>query len=186
MSFLEIFLISVSLSMDAFTVSICKGIMPSKEINKIAITTGLYFGFFQALMPFLGYFVGEHFSNMLDEVDHFIVFFLLGFISFSMIKDSAKGENNSFKNNNNAKEMLILSIATSIDALAVGVSFAFLRVNIILSTITIGITCFIISAVGVLLGSKVGNRYEKKAEFIGGIVLFLLGLKILIEHLGLF
>ena len=180
MNFLELILISISLSMDAFAVSICQGIANIENTNKKALETGLYFGFFQALMPLLGYLTGTYLSNLLDEVDHFIVFFLLGFIGFSMIKNSLKEKDIK---TNSSKEMLVLSIATSIDALAVGVSLAFLKVNIIISIITIGTICFIISFTGVKLGSKVGNHLSKKATLIGGIILFLIGFKILIEHL---
>lgn len=182
MNFLELILIAISLSMDAFAVSICQGITIKPNIDKIAIKTGLYFGFFQALMPMLGYLTGTYLSVLLDKIDHFIVFFLLGFIGFSMIKDSLKNEKTRIKTDS-SKEMLILSIATSIDALAVGISLAFLKVNIIISTLTIGIICFIMSFIGVKLGRKAGNHFEKKATLIGGIILFLIGLKILIEHL---
>lgn len=185
MGFIEIFLIAVSLSMDAFAVSLCIG-MPLKN-NKIrsGLRPSLYFGFFQALMPLLGYLLGTYFSKILDKVDHFIVFIVLGFIGFSMIKNSLKNESNE-SNNISIKELLVLSVATSIDALAVGTCFAFLKVNIILAIIIIGTVCFSISFIGILIGNKFGTKYEKKSTLLGGIILFLIGLKILLEHLGVF
>ena len=186
MGFIEILLIAISLSMDAFAVSLCKGMLLKKPSMKVSVIIGLYFGIFQGLMPFIGFFLGTYFSKLLDKIDHLIVFLILTYIGISMINDSLKKEKNSMNNSINIKEMLVLSVATSIDALAVGVTFAFLKVNIFFSSFFIFFICFIISLLGVKLGNKIGYHYEKKAILIGGSILILIGLKILLEHLGFF
>lgn len=184
MGFIEIFLIGVGLAMDAFAVSICKGLSTRKLEIKHALTCGGYFGFFQGLMPFIGYVLGVQFKNKIESIDHWIAFVLLFLIGFNMIKEAFEDEENcdpdfSFK------AMLPLAIATSIDALAVGVTFAFLSVNIIYAIVIIAITTFIISMAGVKIGHVFGVKYKSKAEVAGGIILILMGVKILLEHLGI-
>ena len=171
--------------MDAFAVSICKGLSMKKLDWKKAIIIALYFGAFQALMPVLGFFLGSTFEDFVIQVDHWIAFLLLGFIGGNMIKEAFDDELDKCNDNVDFKTMLILAIATSIDALAVGITFALLDVNILLSVIIIGIITFILSVLGVKIGNKFGNKYQNKAEFAGGLVLILLGTKILLEHLGI-
>lgn len=185
MNLFELILIAISLSMDAFAVSICKGLSLPKFNTKLAALTGAYFGFFQGLMPTIGYFAGSAFSDIVSAVDHWIVFVLLGIIGGKMIYESFSDDecaSPSFE----PKIMLGLAVATSIDALAVGVSFAFLKVNILLSALLIGTITFFLSFVGVGVGNVFGNKYKSKAEFAGGLVLVLMGVKILLEHLGIF
>lgn len=182
MGILEIALIGVGLAMDAFAVSICKGLSMKKLNLKKAIIIGLYFGIFQALMPTLGYFLGKGFENLVVSIDHWIAFVLLSFIGIGMIKEAFKDEE-EINDDISFKTMLILSIATSIDALACGITFAFLRVNIFLAVLLIGIITFTISVLGVYIGNKFGDKLEKKAKLLGGIILIGIGLKILIEHL---
>lgn len=184
MGFLEIFLIGIGLAMDAFAVSICKGLSVTKLKIKNALTCGFYFGGFQALMPFIGYILGVQFKESIEAIDHWIAFLLLGFIGFNMIKEAFE-EEETCNNDFSFKAMIPLAIATSIDALAVGVTFAFLSVNIIYAITIIGITTFIIGAIGVKIGHIFGMRYKSKAEMTGGIILILMGLKILLEHLGI-
>lgn len=180
----ELFIIAVGLSMDAFAVSICKGLSAKKLNPKHMLITGLYFGGFQALMPLIGYILGSSFEHLIVEIDHWIAFALLLIIGLSMIKESRSGAeelNDSFS----FKAMLPLAVATSIDALAIGVTFAFLRVSILYAILFIGITTFFLSAAGVAIGRLFGAGFKSKAELIGGIVLILMGLKILFEHLGI-
>lgn len=186
MGIIEILLLGVSLSMDAFAVSICKGLSMKKIDWKKAIVIGLYFGLFQALMPTIGYFLGTAFESFVTNIDHWIAFFLLAIIGGKMIK-GAFGENNKENHNDSIdfNTMIILAIATSIDALAVGITFAFFDVNIVLAVSLIGITTFLISLIGVKIGNRFGAKFEKKAQITGGIVLILIGVKILVEHLGL-
>lgn len=184
MSIISIFLIAVSLSMDALAVSICKGLTIKNKLKKTGLIMAIYFGLFQALMPLLGYLLGSYFWNLVEKIDHFIVFIILTYISFSMINDS--NNNDKISESTNLKEMIILSIATSIDALAIGITFAFLKVNILLAILIIGVTCASISFIGTIIGNKFGNKYGNKSTLIGGIVLFLIGVKILLEHLKLF
>lgn len=179
-----IFLTGLSLAMDAFAVSICKG-LSSKKINlKLSLTVGFYFGLFQMLMPIIGYFLAYKFTNLIINIDHWIVFIILGIIGFNMILEATKCEN-IVDSKIDFKTMIALSIATSIDALAVGISFAFLEVNIFTAAIFIGLITFLVCALGVKIGSIFGNKYEKISHFLGGIVLILIGLKILLEHLGI-
>lgn len=187
MGIIEILLLAVSLAMDAFAVSICKGLSMKKINWKKAIIIGLYFGIFQALMPAIGYFLGSTFESFVNNIDHWIAFILLFLIGGNMIKEAfSKEEKENCNDNVDFKTMIVLAIATSIDALAVGITFAFLNVNLIISAILIGIITFIISLIGVKIGNKFGSKYENKAEFFGGFVLILIGAKILLEHLGIF
>jgi putative Mn2+ efflux pump MntP len=184
MSFFEIMLIAIGLSMDAFAVSITLGLSVKKPKIIEYFIPGIYFGFFQALMPFIGFFTGTLFAGKIQGLDHWITFVLLGFIGGKMIKDSfsaekEKGSENPF----HFIKMLLLSIATSIDALAVGVTFAFFQINIFKAIFIIGLTTFCISIGGVKAGNIFGTKYKSKAEFMGGAVLVILGIKILIEHL---
>ncbi len=181
MSFWELLIIAVGLSADAFAVSVCKGLSVRRLKSENTIVTGLYFGGFQALMPLIGFWLGNSFSSLIVSFDHWIAFILLGIIGFNMIRESrecAEKIEGAF----NFKSMFPLAIATSIDALAVGITFAFLKVNIISAVSLIGITTFILSCLGVMIGNKFGGKYKSKAELAGGIVLILMGIKILIEH----
>jgi len=183
MSFLEIFLIAIGLSMDAFAVSICKGLSFKKINFKKCIIVGLYFGTFQALMPLIGYFLAYNLKDFIMIIDHWIAFVLLGLIGFNMIIESKNDESEVITNKIDVKTMLVLAIATSIDALAVGITFAFLNVKIFASSLLIGLMTFAISIIGVKIGNVFGNKYEKKSQIFGGIILILMGFKILIEHL---
>ncbi len=179
----ELFLLAVGLSMDAFAVSICKGLSVKKATVKEAATAGIYFGGFQALMPILGYFLGISFQSLIADIDHWIAFVLLSLIGIQMIRES-KGEEN-VNSSFGVKEMIPLAVATSIDALAVGVTFAFLQVEMIPAVCMIGCVTFLFSAVGIWIGNLFGKRYKTRAEIMGGLILILIGLKILIEHLGI-
>ena len=186
MSFVEILLIGIGLSMDAFSVSICKGLTTKQFSWKMALTCGLWFGFFQALMPVIGYFLGAQFEQYITSVDHWIAFGLLFLIGANMIREAVWGHDD--QENNGAldfKTMLLLAIATSIDALAVGVSFACIQVKIWSSVLIIGLTTFLFSVMGVKIGNVFGSKFEKSAGVVGGIILILIGLKILLEHLGI-
>ena len=185
MGVLELLLLSIGLAMDAFTVSICKGISMRKMNWKKAIIIGLYFGGFQALMPTLGYFLGTAFQSLVTSVDHWIAFVLLGIIGGEMIKESFEIDSENQNDDVSFKTMIILAIATSIDALAVGITFAFLNVNLGLAVNLIGIITFILAVAGTKIGNRFGDKYEKKAEFVGGVILILLGVKILLEHLNI-
>lgn len=185
MNLFELFILAVALSMDAFAVSICKGLSMKKMRWKNALLAGLYFGGFQAAMPLIGYFLGVQFKDLIESVDHWIAFVLLAFIGISMIKESREPSeemNDSFA----FKTMLILAVATSIDALAVGVSFAFLSVDIIPAVLLIGIITFTFSFAGIKIGNVFGSKYKSTAELAGGVILVLIGFKILLEHLGVF
>ena len=183
MGVLEIFLIGIGLSMDAFAVSICKGLSTRVLKIKHALTCGLYFGFFQGFMPLIGYLLGTQFKDKIESIDHWIAFVLLFFIGFNMIKEAFENDE-EVDPDFSFKAMLPLAVATSIDALAVGVTFAFLRVDIILSVTLIALTTFIISMIGVKIGHIFGLKYKSKAELAGGIILIGMGVKILLEHLG--
>ncbi len=187
MKILEILLIGIGLSMDAFAVSICKGFSIPKMNLKKSIKIGLYFGLFQAIMPTIGYFLGSVFANFIISIDHWVAFILLSLIGLNMVIEALKSDKSETLNNSlEFKTMLILSIATSIDALAVGITFAFLNVNILSAVILIGMVTFLISFVGANIGHKFGGKYGKNSEVLGGIVLILIGLKILLEHIGFF
>ena len=187
MTFFELFLIGIGLSMDAFAVSICKGLSMQKIDKKYTLCIGLFFGGFQALMPLTGYLLGSRFSGYIERFDHWIAFVLLALIGFNMIKESREEEEEEEKPyaGVNFKELLILAVATSIDALAVGVSFAFLGVHIEPAVTLIGCTTFVLTLVGVWVGNLFGSRYKSRAELTGGIILNLIGVKILLEHLGI-
>ena len=187
--FIELFLIGVGLSMDAFAVSICKGLGMNKINKKQAFTIGLYFGGFQALMPLIGWFLGIRFQQYITSIDHWIAFILLVCIGGKMVVEAVRDKHDEVIEKKdqplNHKEMFLLAVATSIDALAVGITFAFLATPIIEAIVIIGCTTFVLSIVGVIVGNFFGTRYKKKAEIIGGIILILIGLKILLEHLGI-
>ena len=186
MNFLTLFTIAVGLSMDAFAVSICKGLALKKITFRKALLVGLWFGGFQALMPLIGYLLGVQFQSKITAVDHWIAFLLLCFIGINMIREACSKEEDQTNDSLAVKDMLILAIATSIDALAVGVTFAFLQVNILPAITFIGITTLVLSMIGVKIGNVFGTRYKSKAELAGGIILVLIGVKILLEHLGVF
>lgn len=185
MSFLELLLIAIGLSMDAFSVSVCKGLTTKRFSWRMALICGIWFGLFQALMPVIGYFLGAQFQEMIEAYDHWIAFGLLFLIGANMIREAlSKKEEEPTGGALDFKTMFLLAIATSIDALAVGVSFACIQVNIWWSVLTIGLTTFVFSILGVKIGNVFGSKYEKSAGIIGGIILILIGLKILLEHLG--
>lgn len=185
MGIFEIFILGIGLAMDAFAVSICKGLSMKKMNWKKAIIIALYFGVFQAIMPAVGFFLGSTFENFVVSIDHWIAFILLLFIGGNMIKESFSKEDENKNDSIDFKSMVVLAVATSIDALAVGITFAFFYVNIVVAISIIGIVTFIISLFGVKIGNKFGDKYENKAQFIGGLILILLGIKILLEHTGI-
>ncbi|MCR5792472.1 MAG: manganese efflux pump MntP family protein [Lachnospiraceae bacterium] len=182
MSIYEIILLGIALAMDAFAVSVCKGLALKEKNIKYPIIAGLYFGAFQALMPILGYFAGIQFYSIIEKVDHWIAFTLLGIIGVKMIMESF-GQEESIDDSFGFKTMLILAIATSIDALAVGITFACLKVHIAFSAALIGIITFFISFAGVKIGNIFGTKLKNKAEIAGGCILVIIGVKILVEHL---
>lgn len=184
MGLIELFLIAVGLSMDAFAVSVCKGLAMPKCTFKKAAIVGLWFGGFQALMPAIGYVLGAQFQEAIASIDHWIAFVLLALIGGNMIHEALDNDEEEADASLNVKTMFLLAVATSIDALAIGITFAFLKVSIIPAVCFIGIVTFIISFAGVKIGNVFGARYKNKAEIVGGIILILLGLKILLEHLG--
>lgn len=183
MSILDLFILAVGLSMDAFAVSVCKSLSLGKIKPKHMCIAGAWFGGFQALMPLIGYFLGSFFAEMIEKYDHWVAFVLLAIIGGNMIKESF-GKDEKVDSSMDVKSMLLLAIATSIDALAVGVTFAFLQVQIVPAVSFIGVITFIFSAVGVKIGSLFGTKYKSKAELFGGIVLVLIGIKILLEGIG--
>lgn len=184
MGILELFLLAVGLSMDAFAVSICKGLSVGQMKVKYALIAGGYFGVFQAGMPLLGYALGRQFQSLITSFDHWIAFVFLSVIGLNMIVESMEKEKGEADDSFSVRTMIPLAVATSIDALAVGVTFAFLEVAILPAVCLIGITTFAFSAAGVTIGNVFGAKYKSKAELAGGIVLILLGTKILLEHLG--
>ena len=185
MNFLSILAIGVGLSMDAFAVSIAKGMtMKKQEVVKYALLLALFFGGFQALMPLIGWWIGGYFQNLIANVDHWIAFILLGIIGINMIREAMHCQDEEGCDSAlTLRAILILAIATSIDALAVGVSFAFLQVNIWNAISIIGITTFVLSFIAVFIGNRIGGMLEKYAGYLGGFILILIGFKILIEHL---
>ena len=188
MGLLELFLIGVGLSMDAFAVAVCKGLAMEKCTLKKAGLVGLYFGGFQALMPAIGYLLGVQFQDLITSIDHWIAFVLLSIIGGNMIKEAMESGCDCCEEHDASldfKTMIGLAVATSIDALAVGITFAFLHVEIVPAVSLIGVTTFAISFAGVKIGNVFGAKYKKKAELTGGAILILLGVKILIEHLGI-
>ena len=184
MDLIELFLIAVGLSMDAFAVSVCKGLAMPKCTFKKAAIVGLWFGGFQALRPAIGYILGAQFQEAIASIDHWIAFVLLALIGGNMIHEALDNDEEEADASLDVKTMFLLAVATSIDALAIGITFAFLKVNIIPAVCFIGIVTFIISFAGVKIGNVFGARYKNKAEIVGGVILILLGLKILLEHLG--
>ena len=184
MNLISLFLIAVGLSMDACAVAICKGLAMQKATLKKSMLVGLWFGGFQGLMPALGYVLGSQFENYIVSIDHWIAFILLGLIGVNMIKEALSKDEEEACDSLAVKDMFILAIATSIDALAVGVTFAFLQVDIIPAVLFIGVITFVLSTLGVKIGNVFGCRFKSKAELAGGIILILMGTKILLEHLG--
>ncbi len=185
MDIISLLLLAVGLSMDAFAVSVCKGLALKKVSLRHMCIVGAWFGGFQALMPSLGYLLGSRFEQYITAIDHWIAFVLLVLIGANMIREALSKEEAEEANASLAfKTMLLMAVATSIDALAVGITFAFLSVHIVPAALTIGATTFLLSAAGVKVGSVFGLRYKKRAEIAGGVILCLLGVKILLEHLG--
>lgn len=186
MGFFELFLIGIGLSMDAFAVAICKGLGMERINKRDTLLLALFFGGFQALMPLTGYLLGSRFASYIERWDHWIAFVLLAFIGGNMIRESREQEEEEIEHGGSIRyrELFTLAVATSIDALAVGVTFAFLQVNIVSAITIIGCTTFVISIAGVYVGNVFGSRYKSRAELTGGIILILIGLKILLEHLG--
>jgi len=188
MGFVELFLLAVGLSMDAFAVSVCKGLSMKKASLKASATCGIWFGGFQALMPLIGFFLGTMFADAIVAIDHWIAFGLLVIIGVNMLKEAFSKECDCEEQDADlsVKTMFVMAIATSIDALAVGISLAMAgNVNIFLAVALIGITTFALSALGVKIGNIFGSRFEKPAQIAGGVILVLLGTKILLEHLGI-
>ncbi|MBO5364739.1 MAG: manganese efflux pump [Clostridia bacterium] len=181
----ELFLVALGLAMDAGAVSICKGLSVDKIKSSHQLKVGVYFGGFQALMPLIGYLLGVQFQSLIERVDHWIAFVLLALIGINMIRE-AMGEEEKIDSSFTVKAMLPLAVATSIDALAVGITFAFLKVEILPAICFIGAVTFVVSVLGLMIGNVFGCKYRTKAEVFGGIVLIFIGLKILTEHLGIF
>ncbi len=186
MDFLSVLLIGIGLSMDAFAVSLCKGLALKKPSVKSIVVIGLWFGAFQMIMPIIGYYLGSSFYSLIADYDHWIAFILLAAIGLNMIRESFSGEDDEgIDGSIGIWTMLVLAVATSIDALAVGISLAMTGDSIFASASIIGITTFVLSAAAVKLGSRFGDRFGSKAELLGGIILLLIGLKILLEHSGI-
>lgn len=185
MGLLELFILAVGLSMDAFAVSVCKGLSTQKLKAKHYLIIGAWFGGFQALMPTIGYFLGSTFEKYITSVDHWVAFVLLAIIGGNMIREGCSKKDGKANDSFSLKTMIVLAVATSIDALAVGITFALLPdVNIVAAVSVIGVITFIISAIGLKVGNIFGLKYKSKAEIAGGIILILIGTKILLEHLG--
>lgn len=190
MGLIELFVLAIGLSMDAFAVAVCKGLSMRKVTLKNAGIVGMYFGGFQAGMPLIGYFLGLQFKDYIMSIDHWIAFVLLVYLGIKMIQEALSKDDDiepiqSEKELLSFKNMSILAIATSIDALAVGITLAFLQVDIVPAVTFIGIITFVLSMVGVKIGNVFGTKYKSKAEFVGGAILILMGAKILLEHLGI-
>lgn len=183
MDLLTLLTLAVGLAMDAFAVSICKGLAMREKVLKKGIIVGLWFGGFQALMPTIGFLLGTQFKDQITSIDHWIAFVLLGLIGINMVKEALSNDEEQADDSIAVKEMFMLAVATSIDALAVGITFAFLNVHIVSAASMIGVCTFLISFVGVKIGNIFGTKYKSKAELAGGIILILLGFKILFEHL---
>ena len=183
MDLLTLLTLAVGLAMDAFAVSICKGLAMREKVLKKGIIVGLWFGGFQALMPTIGFFLGTQFKDQITSIDHWIAFVLLGMIGINMVKEALSNDEEQADDSIAVKEMFMLAVATSIDALAVGITFAFLNVHIVSAAAMIGVCTFLISFAGVKIGNIFGTKYKSKAELAGGIILILLGFKILFEHL---
>ena len=186
MGLAELVLLAVGLSMDAFAVSICKG-LGMKRINlKVAVILGLFFGGFQAGMPVIGWALGSQFMGIISPIDHWIAFALLAILGINMLREARSGDTEEASASLGFRVMFAMAVATSIDALAVGITFAFLEVDILPAVCCIALTTFLLSSLGVKFGSLCGTRMQSKAEALGGVILILLGLKILLEHLGIF
>ena len=185
MGTLELFIVAVGLAMDAFAVAVCKGLSTPRLKARHMLVVGLWFGVFQGLMPAIGYLLGYSFAGFIESVDHWIAFVLLALIGGNMIREALGGEEECCDPSLAFGTMLMLAVATSIDALAVGVTFAFLGVKILTAVAFIGVITFAISAAGVKIGNLFGAKYKSKAELLGGVVLALMGVKILLEHLGI-
>ncbi len=185
MSLLDIILIAVGLAMDACAVAICKGLVIKEKNIKKAIIIATYFAVFQMAMPLIGYFVGDKFKGIVESIDHWVAFVLLLLIGGNMIRESLSKKKEDETGDVGPKVMLPLAVATSIDALVVGVTFAFLDVDLLLCVVIIGVVTFALSALGVKVGRLLGSKLDKKAELVGGIILIALGVKILLEHLGI-
>ena len=183
MDLLTLLTLAVGLAMDAFAVSICKGLAMREKVLKKGIIVGLWFGGFQALMPTIGFFLGTQFKDQITSIDHWVAFVLLGLIGINMVKEALSNDEEQADDSIAVKEMFMLAVATSIDALAVGITFAFLNVHIVSAASMIGVCTFLISFAGVKIGNIFGTKYKSKAELAGGIILILLGFKILFEHL---
>ena len=183
MDLLTLLTLAAGLAMDAFAVSICKGLAMREKVLKKGIIVGLWFGGFQALMPTIGFFLGTQFKDQITSIDHWIAFVLLGLIGINMVKEALSNDEEQADDSIAVKEMFMLAVATSIDALAVGITFAFLNVHIVSAASMIGVCTFLISFAGVKIGNIFGTKYKSKAELAGGIILILLGFKILFEHL---
>ena len=184
MGFFELFLFAVGLSMDAFAVSVCKGLALRSATVRDSAVVGLWFGGFQALMPIIGYLLGSRFYNYIVSIDHWIAFLLLSFIGVNMILE-ARSDSDDDSGSLDPRTMLILAIATSIDALAVGITFAFLDVNVVFAASLIGVTTFLLSFFGVKFGSIFGEKYRAGSQIAGGLILIVLGVRILLEHMGI-
>lgn len=185
MDLFTLFTLAIGLSMDAFAVAVCKGLAMRKLTMKNAVIVGAWFGGFQALMPAIGYVLGVQFKDKITAIDHWIAFVLLGLIGLNMIKEALSKEEEEASDSLAIKEMFVLALATSIDALAIGITFAFLSVNIGAAVSFIGVITFLLSTVGVKVGNVFGTKYKSKAEFAGGAILIILGSKILLEHTGI-
>ena len=181
----DIVLIAIALSMDAFAVAICKGLSVPKVKPRHALCVGLYFGGFQALMPVIGFLLGFKFETYIVSIDHWIAFLLLAMIGGGMIREALGNDEDNINDSFSFRTMLPLAVATSIDALAVGISFAFLGVDIFMAVLIIGVITMLLSCVGLMVGNFFGSTYRKPAEIVGGVVLILIGAKILLEHLGI-
>ena len=182
MELIELFLVALSLSMDAFAVSLCKGLSVGRPTPGQCLTCGAWFGGFQALMPLIGFLLGVQFQGVISSVDHWVAFVLLGLIGANMVREALGGDEEHVDSSFGPRAMLPLAVATSIDALAVGVTFAFLRVEIAPAAALIGVTTLVLSALGVKAGSVFGDRFQSRAELAGGVILILMGTKILLEH----
>ena len=185
MGFGELFILAIGVSMDALAVAICKGLSIRSLKPRHALIVGTWFGLFQAIMPTIGYLLGYAFADMISAIDHWIAFVLLAIIGGNMIREAFSHEEESYDASLSFPNMLMLSLATSIDALALGVTFAFLKVDLLPAVTLIGVCTLVISAIGVKVGNVFGERFKSKAELFGGVVLVLLGCKILLEHLGI-
>ena len=185
MSFIELLILAIGLAMDAFAISICKGLSFGKLKLKHYLIVGAYFGGFQFGMTVAGYYIGINFSSFIEAFDHWVVFGLLMLIGLNMIRESLDKNDDEINDKLDVKTMVLLAIASSIDALAVGVSFAFIHVEIFYTAAVIGIVAFVLSVLGVKIGNRFGDKYQNKAQLMGGIILVLLGFKILLEHLGI-